>query len=166
MSTCRILGECKRELGLEVDVSSDEEALTNRIAAEGKDEPISEEEYHRMLRKHHRRRLLKRVRRRVEGRVREKGGDGERGRREGMEGALPPSLPSLLPRSPFHPLPSLLPRPPLPSPLPSIPSILPRPPSPPFSLEGEERGWRGGGGGGEGEERGGRERVGGSLQLR
>lgn len=85
---CRILSECRSELGLEGDVSSDEEALPNLTATEGKDEPITEEEYHRMLRKHHRRRLLKRVRRGGEGRGRERGmvGEGKERRREGEGG--------------------------------------------------------------------------------
>ena len=70
VTTCRyiisrILGECKRDLGLEDDVSSDEEIppkSANQIAEEEKDDSISEEDYHRMLRKHHQKRLLKRVR--------------------------------------------------------------------------------------------------------
>ena len=61
----RVLGECKRDLGLEDDVSSDEEISpksADQIAEEEKGDSISEEDYHRMLRKHHQKRLLKRVR--------------------------------------------------------------------------------------------------------
>ena len=66
---------------MEDDVSSDEEISpksANQIAEEGKDDSISEEDYHRMLRKHHQKRLLKRVRK-----ERERGREGRKGKRKG-----------------------------------------------------------------------------------
>lgn len=58
---CRIMEECREEWGGGEVTSSDEDTATNQISDEAEVPPISEEEYHRMLRVHHRRRIRKKV---------------------------------------------------------------------------------------------------------
>ena len=59
----RILRECRKEWGQNSSSSDEDEVprLTNQEAVEAENRPISEQHYKRMLRKHRKRRLLKRV---------------------------------------------------------------------------------------------------------
>lgn len=58
---CRIMEECREEWGGEEVMSSDEDTSTNQNSDEAEVPPISEEEYHRMLRVHHKRQIRKKV---------------------------------------------------------------------------------------------------------
>ena len=60
--SCRILSEIRTECGQTGVMSSDdEEDATNQAAEMTKEQPISEEEYRRMLRKHRKRRMKSKV---------------------------------------------------------------------------------------------------------
>lgn len=57
----RIMEECRAEWGGGEVMSSDEDMSTNQISDEAEVLPISEEDYHRMLRLHHKKRIRKKV---------------------------------------------------------------------------------------------------------
>ena len=66
-SLFRILSDIRSECGQREDISSDEEEEdvpskpTSEVAEVTVEQPISEEEYHRMLRKHRKRRMKSKV---------------------------------------------------------------------------------------------------------
>ena len=69
-SLFRILSDIRSECGQKEDISSDEEEdippkPTNQVAEVTVEQPISEEEYRRMLRKHRKRRMRSKVSRTI-----------------------------------------------------------------------------------------------------